>query len=575
MKSLKIYRFLILAVFLSLASCGNTTQYLTAEDPGTATIRIYKNNNSTSKDRYIAPKNVEIEHTLNSLNGKLSDSLTSNCPSTGDVNLLIIPVKMPQNELFMDDDKRAQILSDLEIAFFTDSNDKLGHPSLKSFLKESSFGKINISGTITDWFDLNDIDITSVEQISSEKENVIGDKILPAAVEWASNTQNIDVKDFDSDKNGAIDAVYLIYDFYDLDSYYDFIVNCEPNIDNSAFSTNLTTITSSNAVTEFSKDNPAPTTYTWMSFAEFYKGYSVLNSDNRYELLNIENIKIDTHPLIHEQGHLFGLNDFASTTDPNSHPTGKSTMMDESVGDFDSYSKMILGWITPYVVYGTSEILLPKVNFSNNCVIVIPTNYDEISQKVETAIMQDKLDNFSYSFNPFSEYLMIDLYTPDNLNYLDAFKIPANFKQNAVQSSGVRIHHVDSRIFKANYVVSDLGTTINYVDGYEWDGKSLTKNQTILCPISNSDIEQNYYQLPEEFNHYDRIRLLEANQINNFDNDAWANETSYFDVSTEPFKIEKFGYRFFNGNYTFNNGIELPFNIKVETLKGVNVNENK
>ena len=569
MKTLKILRFLILAGIFSLTSCGTTTQYLTAEDPGTATIKIYKNNNSTSKDRYIAPKNVKIEHTLNSLNGKLSDSFVSNCPSVGDVNLLVIPVKMPQTNLFMNDEKRNQILSDLEIAFFGDTDEKLGFPSLKTFYKESSFNKLNLSGKVTDWYDLSELNIDTVEQISSETEDVIGDKILPAAVEWAKQTQDINISDFDSDKNGSIDAVYLIYDFLDLESYYDFIINNEPDIDDSAFSRDLTTITSSNSETELSIDEPVATTYTWMSFAELYKGYSTLDAGDRYELGKISHIKLDTHPLIHEQGRLFGLVDFASATDPSCHPTGKSTIMDESVGELDSYSKLILGWITPYVVYGTSEILLPKANFADNCVIVIPTNYDEISQKVETAINQEKIDDFEYLFNPFSEYLLIDLYTPDGLNYYDAYNAPANFKQNCMQISGVRIYHVDSRIFKANLITSDLGTSINYVDGYEWDGKNLTKNQAIFCPISNSDIEESYYQLPEEFNFYERIRLLEANQINNFDNGAWVNETSFFDTSTNPFEIEKFGYRFFAGNYTFNNGNELPFNIKIETLKGV------
>ena len=47
----------------SLTSLSNTSiSYLTSEDKGTATIRIYKDNNSTSKERYIAPKNVNIKY---------------------------------------------------------------------------------------------------------------------------------------------------------------------------------------------------------------------------------------------------------------------------------------------------------------------------------------------------------------------------------------------------------------------------------------------------------------------------------------------------------------------------------
>ena len=53
----------------SISSFTTSISYLTNETPGTATIRIYKNNESTSKERYIAPKNVELKYTYNSLSG--------------------------------------------------------------------------------------------------------------------------------------------------------------------------------------------------------------------------------------------------------------------------------------------------------------------------------------------------------------------------------------------------------------------------------------------------------------------------------------------------------------------------
>ena len=52
MRELKIYRFLMIACVLGAVACGPTTEtkYLTKDDPGTATIKIYKNNSSTSKN---------------------------------------------------------------------------------------------------------------------------------------------------------------------------------------------------------------------------------------------------------------------------------------------------------------------------------------------------------------------------------------------------------------------------------------------------------------------------------------------------------------------------------------------
>ena len=41
------------------------------------------------------------------------------------------------------------------------------------------------------------------------------------------------------------------------------------------------------------------------------------------------------------------------------------------------------------------------------------------------------------------------------------------------------------------------------------------------------------------------------------------------DIDSDPFDILTFGYQFFNGEYTFNDGSALPFKISVKTLQGV------
>ena len=63
----------LLITGLFVASCGGQEQvsYFDSSTPGTATIKIYKNNQSTSKNRYVAPKNVTIKNTYQSLSGIL------------------------------------------------------------------------------------------------------------------------------------------------------------------------------------------------------------------------------------------------------------------------------------------------------------------------------------------------------------------------------------------------------------------------------------------------------------------------------------------------------------------------
>ena len=87
------------ALSSSSSSIINNVSYINSETPGTATIKIYKDNNSTSKERYLAPKNVELKYSYNDLNGILANN-ENVCPSKGDVNLLVIPVHLPGDETY-------------------------------------------------------------------------------------------------------------------------------------------------------------------------------------------------------------------------------------------------------------------------------------------------------------------------------------------------------------------------------------------------------------------------------------------------------------------------------------------
>ena len=100
----------LLITGLFVVSCGAKEEvtYFDASTPGTATIKIYKNNQSTSKNRYVAPKNVTIKNTYQSLSGVLANNNTV-CPSTGDVKLLVIPVHLPGSKQYMTEEVRKDI----------------------------------------------------------------------------------------------------------------------------------------------------------------------------------------------------------------------------------------------------------------------------------------------------------------------------------------------------------------------------------------------------------------------------------------------------------------------------------
>lgn len=554
---------------LLLTSCGQRANsgngsntgdiQVNTDASGLATVRIYKNNDYSSNGRFVPADKVDLELNYNDLSGTLSNN-KSVMPSLGDANLLVIPVHLPGGNEYKTD----KVKSDIEKVFFGDKDDSsLGFKSVKQYYSEASYGKFNLSGTVTDWFDATTL-VSDVKDITSGTEGTIVNKILRGAVDWAGSSQGINLKDFDNNEDGNIDGVYLVYDHLDWTTENYIQHESNPQFDSSTLNQAFWNFTYWDFYSKSKNDEPATSGFSWSSFDMMYTSYCERNKNDTPDLSDLSKIKLDSHTFIHEFGHLLGLEDYYSSSDSSYHPAGESTMMDQNIGDLDSYSKMLLGWVTPYVVYGTSEITITNVSKnSGNSVIVIPSNYAEISQSVEDAIKGNRIDKFRYTFNPFSEYLMIDLYTPDGNNEQDTYG-PYVFDRSAMANKvGVRIYHIDSRIFKCKVVDYMGGQKLAYVDGYVWDGQMLQDDEAILMPISNNMSESKNFQLPQSFDYFDQIRLLESSGINTFDkNGMMTNQTLYYSES-KPFDIMSYGYQFFNGRYTYDDGNELPFKVKV------------
>ena len=568
---MKKYLLLIMSLFALVSCNSNNTSYLTSSDPGTATIRIYKDDSATSKERYISPKNVKISTTFNDLSGTLSNN-ENVCPSIGDVNLLVIPVHLPDSTF-----NTAKVKNDIETAFFGKNDPKNAFMSLSEYYYESSFGKLNFQGFVTDWFDVAQYtNIKSLDQITMGSDGTIITEIFRKAVDWAFSTyDNLDRQDYDQNNDGSIDGVWLIYDHYNYFNQY--------LLDNESSEADL-----NEAFWNFSSwdwygdapdvNNPTTSGFSWASFDQLYSAYASYDANDVPNFSNLDNILLDSHTYIHETGHLLGLDDLY--TSDYRRPAGSSTMMDQNVGDFDPYSKLVLGWVTPYVVYGSSEILLPYNTYNDHSLVVIPSNWDEISNEIEKLSDEEK-ENYVYEFNPFSEYLLIDLYSPLGVNYKDTYGSSTGElvygRSSCIAETGVRIYHVDSRIFKCKVVSSDLGVSLYWdYDNLMWNGEQLANNEAIILAISNERNESTNFSLPETYNYFERCRLLEASGVNSFDlvssglTDGYATKETLWDIDSEPFDIYTFGYQFFNGNYLFNDNNSLPFKISVETLQGVN-----
>ncbi len=537
---------------------------ITSEDNGTATIKISQKHSSASTNRYISPKDVNIQYTYSDLSGTLSNN-ENVCPSIGDVDLLVIPVHLLGGDAYKTD----QVKNDIRKAFFSKTDKRSGYCSLTNYYYESSYHKLNFGGTVTDWFDVTEhTSIDSVDDITSGSSGTIISKILRKAVAWAN--QGIDLTKFDKNSDGAIDGIWLVYDHLDWSTEFNQRYKADPTYTGSDLNDAFWNFTYWDWGTKNSAEGEDPTTsaFSWASFDMLYTPYASYDDNGVADISNLSSIDLDTHTFIHETGHLLGLDDYYASDDSTYHPAGKSTMMDQNIGDLDSYSKLLLGWVTPFVVYGTSEILLPTATSSDHAVIVIPSNYQEISDIIEEQIDNHAIKNYKYDFNPFSEYLLIDLYSPDGLNEKDAFGPYIYGRDTAMSETGIRIYYIDSRIFKCTVVNYDGGQKLSYTDGYVWDGDNLSEDEAILMPISNQKTENSSFQLPAAFDYFDQIRLLEAGRINTFNSNKAATNSTLFDTE-KSFSIADFGYQFFNSNYSYNSGTALPFIVSVSTLKGI------
>lgn len=565
--------FMSLAIF-SLVSCTPTKNTIKVD---TATIRIFKGDDLTSpKGRYISPKNVSLKYSYDDLSGTLSNN-ESVFPSTGNNKLLVIPVHIPGSEEYKTD----KVLEDINTMMFGEDNPKNGFMSVKEYYKEASFDKLIIDGFVTDWFDASLAGIKSGEDITQGNDGTIV-KILETAVDWAKEKYKLNFKDYDNNfegyGDGSIDGVWLIYDHLDW-STETLLRAANPSLSNEKLNTSFWNFTGWDYNTAPDLLKPTTSGFSWASFDMMYTSYCSYNEvipegyNNPVEVPQWdENTLLDSHTFIHETGHLLGLNDYYATDSQTYRPSGKLTMMDQNVYDFDSYSKMLLGWVTPFVVYGSSEILLPPANKGDRNVIVIPSNYEEISSEVESYSKYDKEEPYTYEFNPFSEYIMLDLYTPDGLNYKDTYEEKIYFRQDldVMTRTGVRIYHCDGRIFKCKVFNSDLGQILKYDENNpEWDGSRLADNEAILMPISNSRQDSSMFQLDPSYDLFDELRLIESSGFNSFSSDGCASDDTLFTPNSRVFNIEDFGFQFFNSNYTFNDGHDLPFKIKVKNIEEV------
>lgn len=384
---------------------------------------------------YYLPSNLE---TLNSYAD--SKGLSYGLPSTGNSKALVIPVE------FIDYKAKTNMKENLEKAFFGTSEDT-GWESLSSYYYESSYGKLNIEGTVLDVYNTNK---TSTYYNRKFKEGENADYlIIKSALEYYDNVINYD--EYDSNKDGYIDSLYIVY---------------------------TTPI-------DYVNDNSLWWAYTYEYYTDDYEYYDNTEADFYcflgYNFLfektaSGKYIKLNTETIIHETGHLLGLDDYYDY-DESRGPAGGlggGDMMDYNVGDHNPFSKMLMGWVSPYIVNDTCSITLDPFYLSGKCILLT--------------------DEFSTIFD---EYYLIDYYCPLGLNMLEAGY------NGLFGTSGIRVYQVDATLTNKD--------VFNAIDIYQYNnGNGSHKLINLVQSSGNNTIENGYLSSDADLFKFNKDYILNS-----------------------------------------------------------------
>jgi M6 family metalloprotease-like protein len=370
-------------------------------------------------------------------NTQYVDALTS----SGSPKVLVLPIEISGYTF------SAQTLTDINAALNGNGKSDTGYwESLSSFYKKSSFGAFAPSYTIAPKYvsGLTPSGLMALETSTLSASSAIVRKAFDnyKSVTGDSGSQ------FDQDSDGMIDSIIMLYSCPDasksatiakLDSNYDvFWAYCYWDYDKYGTGT---------------ASQPIPMSYFWASYDFLYEG--------------AQSPAVDAHTLIHESGHLMGLDDYYSYDTVTYQgqkvtpaPMGGVAMMDMNVTDHDAFSKLSLNWVKPYVVTGDSKITINPAESSGDC-ILIPAK------------------GSTWNGTAFDEYMLLELYTPTGLNQLDS-ATKYSYDPLGYTAAGVRLTHVDSRIAK-----------------YTLDNNGNVTGSTYVADPNAAYSSEDYYGVPE------------------------------------------------------------------------------
>lgn len=505
------------------AIVGVTNGIVMGKSVGQATIKVTSKNGNISAEclvkvdkpaftDYYLPSEVDANFSLQDLKRRMPYGETGEAPNAIPVDqtvvdLLVLPVE------FSDYQFSATTINDFDRVFNGTPEETKYWESLSSYYYKSSFGKIKLEFTIAPVYETG---YTALEasQLDTSETNYFSTNILREAVDdYKAKNGDTATQRFDSDQDGYIDAVMLIYSCPDY--------SASSTI--RSYSTDYWAYVYYDYRQDANLSSPNQNAYFWCSYDFMYAGIAPGSG------------AVDAHTFIHESGHLFGFDDFYNYDDFDGEqfrPTGGIDMMDHNIIDHNAWSKMLLGWTKPYVVTGDAEITINPAESSGDSILIA-----------------DHWNGTSYD-----EFLMLELYTPTGLNTLDSHQIYNGNSGGGLlgyTQPGVRMFHIDSRIRSLLH----LGDGLYDLGWFDDDEMAFSTDGNYMIAHSNS--ESRALVEPE----YKLINMIQAGGVNTFLKGGYGSNADLFKTG-DIFDMGDFGTAFFPNGATLNNGNVLGYRIE-------------
>ncbi len=392
-----------------------------------------------------------------------------NCPLQGSPKLLVVPVWFTDSGDYIPSSKKAKVREDIQKAYFGSDSDT-GWKSVSGYYSQLSEGKLKLDGVVTDWYNCG---MSSTEFYSETAGADNTCDLVTKAVSWYQSTYGVSsMSSFDSDHNGYLDGVMLIYGSPDAEAMssaggnmwaYCFWLQ-QPNGD---------------------INNPIPNVFFWASYDFMYSagdGYEWEGPS--YGSGDTNHCNIDTHTYIHEMGHVLGLEDYYDYS-YQCNPAGGFSMQDCNVGSHDPYSAMAYGWVDPIIPTETCKLELKPFQDSGHDLVL--------------------LSNHTVVNSPFDEYLLVEFYSPTGLNAFDVANKYKTYYPQGPDKYGIRLWHVDARL---TYEISEDIYSKQLVTEPK-AGRAYTHAFSNTYYSKNNPSSNDYASLlGEEYSDYDILHLI-------------------------------------------------------------------